>query len=49
MTFSTPILATAFVLAAAALQALRSAASTTRSMVKVRSNQRQSANAKNQG
>lgn len=49
MTFSTSILATAFVLAAAALLALRSAASTSRSMVKVRNNQPQPANTKTQG
>ncbi|UVK36275.1 hypothetical protein LHFGNBLO_003178 [Mesorhizobium sp. AR10] len=50
MTFPTPILATAFVLAAAALLALRSAASaaTRRSMVKVRSNQRRPAKTKTQ-
>ena len=49
MTFSTPILATAFVLAAAALLALRSAGSASRSMVKVRSNDRQPANTKTKG
>ncbi|MER9297113.1 hypothetical protein NKI38_11570 [Mesorhizobium sp. M0621] len=49
MAFSTPILATAFVLAAAALLALRSAASTRRSMIRVRSNQRQAASTKTQG
>jgi hypothetical protein len=49
MTFSTPILATAFVLATTALLALRSAASTSRSMVKVRNNQRHRATTKTQG
>jgi hypothetical protein len=45
MTFLTPILASAFVLAAASLLALRSAAfaATRRSMVKVRSNRRRPA------
>ncbi|MER8571683.1 hypothetical protein NKH19_07190 [Mesorhizobium sp. M1338] len=49
MTFSTPILATVFVLAAASLLALRSAASTRRSMIRVRGNQRQPASKKTQG
>jgi hypothetical protein len=49
MTFSTPIFATAFALATAALLALRSAASARQSMVKVRSNQRHPANTKTQG
>lgn len=49
MTFPTPILASAFVLAAAALLALRSAAFTSRSMVKVRSNRRRPANTKTRG
>ena len=49
MTF--PIFASAFVLAAAALMALRSAAAnaTRQSMVKVRSNQRRPVNTKTQG
>ncbi|MER8373072.1 hypothetical protein [Mesorhizobium sp. M1406] len=49
MTFFTPVLATTLVLAAAALLALRSAASARRSMVRVRGNQRQPASKKTQG
>ncbi len=51
MTFPSPILASAFVLAGAALWALRSAAltATRRSTVKVRSKPRRPANPKAQG